>query len=105
VTREVRFLDEAVAELHDAAAWYQERSEGLGLVFLSVIDSAVDLISRLPGSGALVEGVPDDLEVRRTTIARFPYYIAYLAADDDLMLLAVAHERLQPKYWIDRAER
>ena len=105
MTREVRFLDEAVAELHDAAAWYQERSEGLGLVFLSVIDTAVDLISRWPGSGPLVEGVSDDLEVRRTTIARFPYYIAYLAADDDLVVLAVAHERREPKYWIDRAER
>ena len=105
MTREVRFLDEAVAELHDAAAWYQQRSEGLGLVFLGVIDTAVDLISRWPGSGPLVEGVSDDLEVRRTTIARFPYYIAYLAADDDLVVLAVAHERREPKYWIDRAER
>lgn len=81
MTREVRFLDEAVTELHDAAAWYQERSEGLGLVFLSVIDTAIDSISRWPGSGALVDGVPGDV------------------------VLAIAHERRQPKYWIDRAER
>lgn len=105
MTREVRFLDEAVSELQDAAAWYHERSEGLGLVFLGVIDSAVEVISRWPRSGALVDGVSDDLEVRRTTIARFPYYIAYLATDDDLVVLAIAHERCQPKYWIDRAER
>jgi len=105
VTREVRFLDEAVSELRDAAVWYQERSEGLGLVFLSVIDTAVDVSSRWPGSGALVDRMSDDLEVRRTTIARFPYYIAYLASDDDLVVLAVAHERREPTYWIDRAER
>ncbi len=104
MTLEVRFVDEAAAELRDAAAWYQERSNGLGLVLLSVIDVAVDAIARWPRSGALIEGVGVDLEVRRVPIARFPYFIAYLVLDDVLVVLAIAHERRQPKYWIDRTD-
>lgn len=60
-----RFLGEAAAELRDAADWYKERSDGLGLVLLSVFDTAVDAIARWPRSGALVEGVGVDLEVRQ----------------------------------------
>lgn len=104
MTLNVRFVDEAVAELHDAAAWYQLRSEGLGLVLLSVIDTAVDGIVRRPRTGSLVEGVDVNLEVRRTPIARFPYFIAYLVTDDVLVVLAIAHERRRPNYWVDRTD-
>ena len=39
---EVSFVDEAVGEVDDAALWYQERRDGLGLVFLAVLDGAVE---------------------------------------------------------------
>lgn len=46
---------------------------------------------------------PDDLEVRRVSVPRFPYYVAYLGDDEAIVVLAIAHERRRPRYWIDRS--
>lgn len=103
MTVEVRFVDEAVAELDDAARWYEERREGLGLAFLAAVDRAVESVERWPRVGTLVEDVPDDLEARRVPVPRFPYFVAYLIADDVIVVLAISHERRRPRYWSDRA--
>ena len=102
MTAPVRFLDEAVAELEDASGWYQQQRSGLGLVFLAAIDRTVDRLSRWPKTGSLIDGVADDLEVRRTPVERFPYYLAYVSDEYGLLVLAVAHERRRPRYWTDR---
>jgi plasmid stabilization system protein ParE len=102
VTIEVRFVDEAVAELDDAVLWYEEQREGLGLAFLAAVDRAVGSVERWPRVGTLVEDVPDDLEARRVPVPRFPYFFAYLVADNIIIVLAVAHERRRPRYWSDR---
>jgi toxin ParE1/3/4 len=104
VTIEVSFVDEAVGEVDDAVLWYQERRDGLGLAFLAALDGAVESIKRWPRVGALVEGVAEDLEVRRVPVPRFPYFIAYLVGDERIVVLAVAHERRRPRYWGHRAE-
>jgi toxin ParE1/3/4 len=102
VTAEVRFVDEAVKELDDAVLWYEDRREGLGLSFVAALDRAIESISRHPQAAALIEGVSEDLEVRRISIRRFPYFVAYLVLDDAVVVLAIAHERRRPRYWSDR---
>ncbi len=104
MTIEIRFLDEAIEELDDAAAWYQSQRDGLGLTFLAAVDRAVDSIERWPRTGPLAEQVAEHLEVRRAPIARFPYYLAYMATNDVLFVLAVAHEHRRPGYWSGRAD-
>ena len=104
MTKKVRLLDEAVAEVEDAALWYEERNAGLGLAFLAAIDRSFDHLSRWPLTGTLVEGVDESLQVRRTTVGSFPYYIAYVTAAQHITVLAVAHERRRPRYWISRAD-
>ena len=89
--------------MDDAAGWYDERRAGLGASFVDAIDSAISLIARWPSSGAPVGGLPVGLNVRRAPIARFPYHIAYLVADDQARILAVAHDRRRPNYWASRA--
>jgi toxin ParE1/3/4 len=102
VTAEVRFVDEAVKELDDAVLWYEDRREGLGLAFVAALDRAIESISRQPRAAALIEGVSEDLEVRRLSIRRFPYFVAYLVLNEGVVVLAVAHERRRPRYWSDR---
>ena len=80
MSREVRLVDEAVAELEEATEWYEQQSAGLELVFLAAVDRAIDAIVRWPDAGTPVEGVAEDLRTRRTSIARFPYFIAYVDA-------------------------
>jgi plasmid stabilization system protein ParE len=104
VTIEIRFLDEAIAELDHAAGWYQSQRDGLGLTFLAAVDRAVDSIERWPRTGPLVDQVPDHLEVRRAPIVRFPYHLAYMITDDVLFVLAIAHEHRRPGYWSERTD-
>lgn len=84
--------------------WYEDRSGGLGLAFLAAVDRAAESITRWPRSGSLVEFVPEQFEVRRVPVARFPYFIAYLVVDEDLVVVAVAHERRRPRYRTERVE-
>jgi hypothetical protein len=72
VTLPVRLSGEAVAELDDAATWYDEKRVGLGGEFVDAVEEALQAIVRWPRSGSLVDGVPADLEVRRLPVMRFP---------------------------------
>ena len=97
----VRFGPEAIAELSDAAHWYEQRRAGLGLAFLSSVDAAVESVMRWPRSGAPVAGL-DVLDVRRVPVSTFPYHVAYLIAGEQIEVLAVAHDRRRPIYWSGR---
>lgn len=103
MTVEIRFVDEAVAELGDAALWYEDRREGLGLAFLAALDRVVESIERWPRAAPLVEDVSEELEVRRVPVPRFPYYVAYLISNEVIVVFAVAQERRLPRFWSDRA--
>lgn len=104
MTTRVLFLPEASAELEHAVRWYEDRHLGLGLAFLAAVDRAVESITAWPGTGAPVSGVADDLEIRRTRVGRFPYHVAYLVGRDNIHVLAVAHDRRRPGYWLERTE-
>lgn len=104
MSRKVQFFSEASAELEDAARWYEERHGGLGLAFLTAVDVAVESLVRSPLAGALLEGLPEDLNVRRVAVSRFPYHLAYLVTEDQVHVLAIAHDRRRPVYWSGRVE-
>ena len=95
---------EAQAELRSAALWYEERRPGLGDEFVSLrfrlpsIESATppESYSAWPGTGA--EGPL----IRKATIQRFPYVIAFEKHEQHVLVLAVAHARRRPLYWLTR---
>lgn len=86
-------------DLADAAAFYDERSPGLGEDFLTDVRAAVDDILRAPDRWACVDASP----VRRYLLTRFPYAIYYRAESERLLVLAVTHTRRHPHTW--RARR
>ena len=100
----VRFALEASRELEDATRWYENRHVGLGLAFLASADAATEGLTRAPRIGAPIEGLPEDLDVRRIPVSRFPYHLAYLITADLLHVLAVAHDRRRPTYWSGRVD-
>ncbi|MEJ7764794.1 MAG: type II toxin-antitoxin system RelE/ParE family toxin [Acidimicrobiales bacterium] len=102
MTRAVRFVDEASAELEAATQWYEDRRLGMGTSLLAAVEDTVKAIAAWPGAGALVEEVGVDLEVRRARIRRFPYHLAYLVTDEGVYVLAVAHDRRRPAFWRKR---
>ena len=88
----------AVQELIDAAVYYEEENQGLGLEYLSEVERAANLLIRYPNSGSVIRGF-----VRRLILPRFPYSFLYRVVDEELIrILAVAHHKRKPRYWVDR---
>ena len=95
----VRFLTLAETEVDDAAAWYEEQAEGLSRDFLDELDRAVRLIRIYPLLAQQIEP-----EIRRFLFARFPYSLIYGIDQETIVVIAVAHQRREPRYWLDRVE-
>ena len=98
----VRFEEEAEAEYRLAGRWYEDHREHLGVEFFDAVDAAINRIVMLPGAGSLVPGIPAELPVRRRAISRFPYHVVYLQLEDEIRILAIAHDRRRPGYWRER---
>ena len=79
---------EARRELLDAARWYEEREDGLGVPFVTEIDAVF---------GRIVEG-PERYpfahrRLRRALVRRFPYAVYVLQDTKDTVVMAVLHQR------------
>ena len=85
----------------EAARWYERNRAGLGLEFLTAVDAAAARIEENPRIGSLTPGIDDD-GIRRVSVRRFPYHVVYIELPDRLQVLAVAHDRRRPAYWVGR---
>jgi plasmid stabilization system protein ParE len=100
--KSVRVEPEAKEELAAAATWYEERRDGLGVELLAEVDAVFTAISGNPSRFPLYPRVAPDLAVRRASARRFPYSIAFIELSTAIRVLAVAHERRRPGYWVGR---
>ena len=88
----------ALAELHDAAAFYMEKANvELGLAFVAEFERTTNLVLENPMRGAIFRG-----DRRRYLLRRFPYSIIYQVTAEELRVVAVAHHRRRPGYWANR---
>lgn len=55
--RNVVFHPLAVQELIDAAVYYEQENQGLGLEYLSEVERAANLLIRYPNSGSVIEAL------------------------------------------------
>jgi toxin ParE1/3/4 len=91
-------------DLLDAQRWYENREVGLGRKFRQAIDNGVARLVDLPLAAPLWPGIDAELGVRRYVLREYPYAIAYLLRDQAILILAVAHQRRKPGYWLNRVE-
>jgi hypothetical protein len=95
----IRLLKIAQQELDEAVEWYNQQVVGLGLEFLDEFDDSVKLVAAFPEiSGKILD------DIRRFLINRFPYGIIYGIDGDFIVIIAIAHLRRKPNYWIDRLQ-
>jgi toxin ParE1/3/4 len=80
------------------------RGSGLGQKFRQAVDDGVTRLVELPLAAPLWPEVDPELGVRRYVLRKYPYAIAYLLHDTAVLILAVAHRRRKPAYWLDRVE-
>jgi hypothetical protein len=69
----VRVELEAKQELAAAAAWYEERREGLGFELVAEVDAVFAAIGRSPSRLPPYPRVEPELGIRRAAARRFPY--------------------------------
>ncbi len=95
-SRQLRFNPMAEAELQDAAAWYDERSPGLGRRFVLAVQRKCEEILEAPDRWPLAAGS------RRVLLGRFPYAIVYREKAEEIEIVAVAHLKRRSAYWASR---
>lgn len=97
---------DARTELRSAALWYEERREGLGDEFVTEVSSALDRIRQAPESYPAWPGLADrTFPIRRFILQQFPYVLAFERPDDHILVLAIAHAKRRPLYWLTRSEQ
>jgi toxin ParE1/3/4 len=92
------FHGHAKAELDDAIAWYERRRVGLGGEFQSAVEGAVRRICQNPQAGSFYRAT----RFRYVVVRRFPYVVFYFEGTHFIQVMAVAHGRRRPGYWMNR---
>lgn len=93
----VHFDPLAAREFKNAQSFYDQSLEGLGERFRLVVWSAISILEEFPRIGAEIRP-----GIRRMMLREFPYKLIYVATEERLLILAVAHAHRRPDYWIDR---
>jgi plasmid stabilization system protein ParE len=95
----VIFSPEARAEFDEAVEYYDQQRQGLGGELRAEVREFLPRLQRSPLTFPVERG-----EVRRLILARFPYKLLYSVESDHVYVIALAHRRRAPAYWVDRTE-
>ena len=92
---------EAEADVAEAAAWYNTRSEGLGDEFAQEILAVLDELALNP---LLSRRRHPRKNIRWRYTERFPYRVIYelLEQDESVVVAAVLHAARQDRHWRER---
>ncbi len=85
----------AIKELDESFLWYEDRQEGLGDHFISIIEKSFHLIELTP------ERFPKKSKFyREFVVDKFPFVIIYeyLIEEQKIIILHVFHTKRNPKY-------
>lgn len=99
--RTVRYEPEAAEELAAAVGWYEGEVPGLGTALLDEVEGVLELFRRGTPVTLRVAEV-EDPAVRRVPLRRFPYSVVHVEHAEEVRIVAVAHHKRRPGYWIDR---
>ena len=92
-----RFLSPAEEEMTEASLFYEKAAQGLGSDFLDDVQHAIKIVRSHPLIGHdLHDGF------RRMLLSKFPFYLIYAIALNEVIIVAVAHQRRRPEYWKER---
>lgn len=89
-----RYLPLAREELNEAASFFEGRVTGLGAAFLDDVHRSIEMLCESPRIGAAAGRT-----FRRLLLRRFPYSIIYALRGEEVVIVAVAHQRKRPGYW------
>jgi len=94
---QLMLLPLARLELQEARQYYDLQQPGLGQRCIQDFKAAARRIVRWPLACPLERG-----EIRKCLLERFPYKLLYALRDENILILAVAHQHRQPDDWAER---
>lgn len=90
-----QFLAPALAELRDAAEYYESQVTGLGADFLREIELAIDRIIQFPEAWGRISK-----NFRHCNLRRFPHTIIYTLEETGVILIvSIFHQSRAPMSW------
>ena len=92
-----RFHPEAQGEYLEVIAYLGLHAPSAVESFAADVQEAVRFIEKHPEGAPVERG-----SVRCKLLRRFPYELYYSREADSIRILAVAHQRRRPGYWVDR---
>jgi toxin ParE2 len=94
----LRWAKVARTELEEAVQWYEAQMPGLGDKLVAEILTASALIEQFPAAWH-----PLSIHARSHRLNRFPFCLIYTyKAEDDIRIVALAHQHRLPSYWQHR---
>ncbi len=93
----VRFHPAAAQEAESAYDWYAARNPAVARGFREELQHAVDAVAENPDTWPR-----HGRRARRYIFPRFPFSLVYVLRTDEVEVIAVAHGRRRPGYWLSR---
>ena len=78
-------------------SYYNSQRSDLGTEFLAEFERTAERILKLPNAGRMAGE-----DVRPKPVHRFPFYVLYRSQEDEITIIAIAHRRRRPRYWLER---
>lgn len=96
----IELRPEAITDLDDAAAWYEEKSAGLGRDLVRQISAAISRLGLTPLTPRLRHR---SAGVRWIYPKRFPYRIVYPVEAETVVIFAILHAARSDVAWRERS--
>lgn len=93
-----QFHPAAEAEFLESVGYYESKVPGLGGALIEEFEDVADLIGDSPKAWQ-IELEPD---IRSAPLHRFPLSVVYREKSGSFQILAIAHDRRRPQYWLGR---
>ena len=87
----------AELDIDDAIKWYEEQLEKSGEKFLNAFKETLLTVSKNPLSFR-----KKHKSIRAFSLSKFPYNIFYIFENDTVYVIAVIHQKRNPKVWKKR---
>lgn len=85
-----------------AADWHDQQRFGLGNEFLAELAALLDRVAFHPQLYGRIPLRRPARDIREGPVHRFDYHVVYEVRGEDIVVIAVAHNRRRPFYWKDR---
>jgi hypothetical protein len=96
-----RIRPQADEEIGFEVSFYEARRPGLGWELFDAVRAAISRATDVPAACGQLRS-PAGMTIRFAPVGGFPFKVVFLHEPEELVILALAHDRRRPGYWRTR---